>query len=100
MAGWRNSKIWRYRYVLYLVAIAYYGYQAYQRYSQAPAAAPQEPSYQGESITLPNGQKAKLYDVDAFMELHGAKPAKGVAKQAEIKVQDDKKLQEGQGKAQ
>lgn len=96
MAGWRNSKIWRYRYVLYLVAIAYYGYQAYQRYSQGSADQPKAPSHQGESITLPNGQKAKLYDVDAFMELHGAKPAKGSAKKAQIKVQDDPKGQEGQ----
>lgn len=73
MAGWRNSKILRYRYVLYAIAIAYYGYQAWQKYTTPPTVVQSGPGYDGETITLPDGQEAKLYDVDAFMKLHGSK---------------------------
>lgn len=73
MSGLRNSKIWRYRFVLYAIAIGYYGYQAYKKYTAKPTVVQTGAGYNGESVTLPDGQKAELYDVDAFMKMHGAK---------------------------
>lgn len=82
MAGWRNSKIWRYRFVLYAIAIAYYGYQAYVKYTSPKTVVESRTGYNGETVVLPDGQKAELYDVDAFMKLHGTKLDEEKAKRA------------------
>lgn len=73
MAGWRNSKLWRYRFIIYAIPISYYGYQAWQKYTTPATVVQSGPGYDGETVKLPDGQEAKLYDVDAFMKLHGAK---------------------------
>lgn len=66
----RDSKIWRYRFLIYLGLMIYFGYQAYQKRFGQRVVAEDIPAG-GQEVVTPDGQRARVYKVDEFMKMHG-----------------------------